>query len=410
MIRQLMKRNAAWIATPVIAVMFVILSVWHPRSLGSLGIFSLVIMSAIGSELLSNCTLYEAALPVEGRDLWLSRVLSLLTLLWGPVLAAVMAFAAMGTPALPLLEVAAVYTVLLLAVKCFRIREFSSPRWSRIPGYCIIFSALSVPLLLQSNWPPAGPVLAGCAIASGALFFKGWTSVPKSFQIAPPEAAAVGRWFKPRDVHASRWVWSPVLRSAWGWGWQTTLLLLAVLSQLAIGSLVAAYVSLWISLIVMHTQGRWLVALPVAPRTLFGIVALPPAAAVVAGFVLGIFFDPDLPLDPRLRLMVLAAELALLYGTLFLGQFDGWRRLSQLRRWVRQTPFVLAGLAILAAAYWHASVFEALRRATAVLPANVWLLSVVLAIPVVAAYWLAEKVFGEQEIGRRVTTREPWPG
>ncbi len=52
--------------------------------------FSVWFVVAIAFAIQNQSALYEAVLPIAGRDLWLSRVLSLLAMIWLPVFIAML--------------------------------------------------------------------------------------------------------------------------------------------------------------------------------------------------------------------------------------------------------------------------------------------------------------------------------
>lgn len=263
MIWRLMRRDTTWQWTPLVAIL-VLLPGISQASTETLVFMTLGMIGCLSPAFYTYCTLYEGALPIPARDLWLSRVISLLAAMWVPVSAAsaVLAVSGRGTPIL--IEAAAVYTVLVLAAKCVRRGQFSAPSWFRFAGI-MIFSQVAVFLLLAQKQHPASAaiVLTVCGLASAALFLTGWSGIPKAFQIAPLwPAARTSR----ESRGPSRFLWSPVFRSIYHW--QMWFALFFLLSQLAIGSLFGYF---FVPLFLQATQAprRWLSPLPVASRTLF---------------------------------------------------------------------------------------------------------------------------------------------
>ncbi len=151
MIWQFIKRDAAWPFAPAAALLFGYLRLPAARSgaLALVGIlpFAMVLGTAVPG-LLVNGTRFEGALPIEGRRLWLSRVVSLLAVLWLSVLAGLTVTFFTSGDLVPPLEAGAGFTVVILAVKCVRIRELTGPRWLKLTvffaGAGAIFAASSI--------------------------------------------------------------------------------------------------------------------------------------------------------------------------------------------------------------------------------------------------------------------------
>ena len=348
----------------------------------------------------SQRTPYEAALPIAGRDLWLQRVLTLLAMVWLPLLSAI----AGGLPPLTLLAAASIYTVVILWVKNSDLRELGVARRLNNVVYRIAFLIpLAVIILAKplksAQWivlPSAASVLAICGLASAILFWWTWTSVPKSFQFAPPGPAQSRPQETGKSSRFTSFIWAPVWQSIFG---RSMLILLFFLW----GNIVSQ--RLWVAGLVIggvqvqiRGQCRWLLALPASSRKLFGWIALPQIAAILVGFLAGVLIDTGHPLSARGRLVEVAAEVAVLFAMMFLSALPAWRRLSRLRTvplgvWILWTPFAIGTIA--------PGVFlpttGAIERLADALPAS-WLpLASTLAIPVIAAYWLAELAFREQE-------------
>jgi hypothetical protein len=404
-IRQLLKRDPLWRATPWAVVLCAVLT--H----GVLPYFALLLLAIVTWSFpgfISNCNLYEAALPIEARALWLSRIGSRLALLWLPTLAASATLAIGGKRSPDLLAGAAYWTVVILAVKRARIREFSAPPWVRGAAIGVAFVILG-PFSSRigaggPGLPPAGIVIAICGLASAALFLSGWLAVPTTFQSAPlkPRASMQSTSMQRASRGPSRFVWSPVLRSFYDWktvGW-----LPLVIMQTAIGFAAFAYIFLLAVIAPKKNEpGQWLWHLPVISRTLFRIKILPVAAAFGAGSVLRIFLDTRHPLTLRVRVVEFAAGLAILCLIFFLGELPYWRRLSRLKTWVRATPIAVGLLALFAplvvsdarGSNWA---FDApFTSLAAALPESWWLLALALIAPVASLYWLAENTFSEME-------------
>src|SRR5712691_1815395 len=131
MIYHLMKRDPAWEMAPYLAVasavLWPLLSRPGDEPFKSCLIASVVYMASnLILRVHERCSLSAAALPIEGRQLFLARLLSLLTCIWLPIVAAM----AVGhTDATGLIAAAAVSTVAVLCAQSVHVREISAPPW-----------------------------------------------------------------------------------------------------------------------------------------------------------------------------------------------------------------------------------------------------------------------------------------
>jgi hypothetical protein len=395
MIWQLLKRDPAMKTAPMFVVMFALIAVGYGflpalARAAAVGAIAACMIAPVFLFLVlqSQRGLYEAALPIDPRDLWLSRVLSLLAMIWLPLSVVLAA----GLPRLPLFEGGAVCTVIVLAVKRVGIRELTAPKWLGRIAQAFFVCVLLMPNFFRPlkavHWPALpspGSVLAICLPAGVALFWWGWTSVPTSFQISPissPHRVAGG---------PSGFAWSPDFLSIYG-SRQMPLLIVLVFAYMASGHYGVGILAA-IPQPAIRAQCRWLLSLPVSRRKLFALIAFPATAATILGFLASIFLATGHALSTRVRFVEVAAELAVAYFVILLSELPAWSRPSRLWAWVRWTPFVLALLAV-PLAFSYPGVFQRLSGA---LPETWWQLTAVLAIPIIATYWLAEKAFMEQE-------------
>ena len=409
MIWQLMKRDTTMKLAPTAAIMFALVAVGFPllplppsgdvsrAASGALGVvvFGLGFMVWLAMNAQAHSALFESALPIDGRDLWLARVLGLLLVIWLPVLFAMAA----GLPALPLLATAAVYCVLALGAKCIRIRRVGISQRVRISVFQVAVLGLAggpfiARYLKSAHWlvlPSPVSVLAACLPAGAALFWWGWTSVPKSFQVASEGELPAAPGLRRESPEPLGFGWTPVFLAVYG-GQSIFIMFAFVVGWMALGHY---GVGVFAAITQNTTRGRcrWLLSLPVSRRKLFGLIAMTLAVATMLACVASVFVQTKHPLSPRVRLVEFAAEIAAVYFVLFLAELPAWSRLSKLRAWVRWVPFILSFVAE-SYAFSDVTVFQ---RLSVALPQSWWQLAPLLAIPTSATYWLAEKAFVEQE-------------
>lgn len=189
MLRELLEREH-WTGAPVIAA--VVAAPWAlvcalaPGAVPTWSAFVCLVLLLFG-RFSARATVFEAALPIPGRQLVAARVLTVLAFLWCPALVMIAeALLFQGwKAALPVLETAAVATLVALAAL-----SFGLPRPSRSAG-------LTVLVLLGGGMVVVNPslfshtmaVLGGSLAVSTFLAARLWLCAPDGFQIAPARAA-----------------------------------------------------------------------------------------------------------------------------------------------------------------------------------------------------------------------------
>jgi len=152
----------------------------------------------LGTRAVGRNTMFEAALPIPGRDIFCARLLANLLSIWPLFLAIITAipFSRTETKAqttAAVIEALLVITFGMIAVYSFRVEELKAPRWwKQIIGW-IGMIAVSV-LFIQIDFDPIPlfltiSAIGICVLACMALFWKTWNSTPQSFQRGPTEPA-----------------------------------------------------------------------------------------------------------------------------------------------------------------------------------------------------------------------------
>ena len=267
MICRLMKRDFAWSIVLFSAVLTVpFLRATRPGPpLRSLIIVTPILFLTALARPQQRTTLFEAALPVAARDLFLARLFSLLATVWLPLAlyAVVRADWSAGT-----LEWAALLALLILLPLATRADEFSGPAWVAPVEWFAGLAIGSAGLYFL----PAAVFLAIVTLAFAGVFVRTWNTLPQSFQCAPMEAVAVGRIAVSSKETAPSW-WILAWRSL---SWFTAIYVPLIAAQFLLGNVLLAFLFCGSLYSQTRTRMRWMEALPVA-RRLFLLFALVPA-------------------------------------------------------------------------------------------------------------------------------------
>jgi hypothetical protein len=308
MIWQLIRRDQAWRCLPWLAAASAVACLlWHfvPELRDALlllvayPVFSLT--PAYASNFQHRDVYFQASLPITPRQIYLSRVFSMIVLLWLPVAMGVAFGRATSHPrfAVTLLDFGSLFLVGIIAIQSVFIQcKLRKPGvyafnlfWLCGWGACTI-SGLPGWLLRQGILTTV-VFPAVCWLVIAAILRGTWRTLPQSFDFAP------GALF-PADVGRDAWRkgWVPFAR------WR--LVFVDILSThpflivccAIVGMLPAskwAYQTgsmLWLFLgfawASTRSKTRWLVALPVPRRTLLASILLPTLLAVSSGYELGL--------------------------------------------------------------------------------------------------------------------------
>jgi hypothetical protein len=362
-----------------------------------------------------RCTFFDAALPVEGRDLWVSKMIVLLGMIWIPVLAtSAVGFLVVHDPALPFLNGGAGFTAILLAAQSFRIRSFHEPLLACIilliaGGAVMTTLAVALPELTTR-------VLAGYLLVNVVFFLLAWSRVPKCFTVvvsAQPLAPARERGGTLRAQSSDLAGSSSPIRAWWKILRQiylTYLILVAVGWAIGGASLIGIFMVVPIVTGTARTNWQFLAHLPVSPRKLFWAIWAPLPLAMFLGYEVAVYLPSKFPvhsinLGPRATAIDWASTLLLMFSWMFYFQSLTWRRF-------RRVPWAIRGgltAAVMAAAWIATPDAPVWRRFGAdpiayfaakwavTLPENPWMLAIVLMVPLAGLYWLVERAFCEIE-------------
>jgi hypothetical protein len=417
MIYQLLKRDDVRRIAPFVVLVSAVLYPLLGASVGRVAFLSVMMGAGAVIMGLQRATRFQAGLPIAARQLFLTRLLALLGVLWLPALAGGgMILATTGTAhaaaALAVAKVAALYTLATAALQSIRVRELSLPRWL----IYVVFPLLPVGMWTAKSIATT-PVMAVCLPLSAVLLLRTWRALPKSYQLAPagnhPRTASVPNAEK-RARTTVRFspvaAWWPVLhsvfpaRSLFVLPW---LVMGAVPGQWVFGSFGVAL--LWFQ---ARQQCRWLWSLPIPARALL-LTILAPAFLMLAGCFFTSLHLRKRPIPvPDLNFQILNVAAILgwaLLVVLCMAIYD-WRRLGRFPKWVRALPaMLLVGIPSLAPVYLslltplaameqsarlQRDILQALSHA---IPGGVFGAMAATAAALAVLYWAIEKVFSEPE-------------
>ena len=233
-----------------------------------------------------RATLWEAALPIPARQLFLARTISRVAMVWIPMavcgwLTMILKRAEWSSVWAPV-ACGAVLTLAILLPQAVRVEELVISAWLA----SAIWAALAAAGILAWWLLPAAVTLAIFALASAGAFVRIWLTLPLSFQTAPLEAASRREIRRSRSAPA--FPWSPVVRSyAW--------------SSIGFLPLAVTLPSAWLfvctfgffALEASRPRIRWLDSLPLSHRTRL-LINLLPALIMIGGAAVGLCFVPDI--------------------------------------------------------------------------------------------------------------------
>lgn len=239
-------------------------------------------------------SIFEASLPIRGREIVAARVLWILALVWFPIVAWLFATAGSDLRALPagmVLDTGAVLTLAVLLPCAIRPEQVDEPPvWLT----ALLWIALAAPSAAVTWFLPPAVSLELFAIAIVVVARWIWLRVPDSLEVAPRKAVAS----KKQDL-ATNASTSLTTRSAHAWkpfvfflfqsgknqsGNPSYLILLIYAAMFVLGlangdrfqSIMLYYVLLALLPISMARQGtRWLTAFPISNRARLWCVLVP---------------------------------------------------------------------------------------------------------------------------------------
>jgi len=409
MIYQLIRRDPAWKALRWLALVTAVVWAW-PGPIGQLGAL-MAMMGLFGGMPHRRASRFEAALPIEARDLLLARTLSLMAVIWIPALsgaAGIVAVRGFSALAARPLAVGALCTLMAAVAQTAWLKELAGPQWILYPLFVVVPAAGA---LMAEH--PVALVPPLCALAGVGLFVRAWAAVPRSFQVSSAGLEVAGRAGRPAPLAALRW--APVWRSVCSWQYLFFVTMMGV--QTASGQWLLTPFWLLIAWAGPRTRTSWLWALPVGRRALLWTMMGPILAAHVLGYLAGFRVHRHAaPVsEPRVVAVTLAAILGWVMLTILFCVLADWRGFARIPRRILTTVFLsLAGLwyvASLAALFFapHGATWgrDALAQFGRTAPMGLPALIAAAAAGLIALYWAVEKVFSEPDFADKPRVSQP---
>jgi len=290
MIWQLVKRDPAWRNTLKCAVVAAVAGSALPHRL--IWMFGLLIgMCWAVSQPQQRATLFEAALPIRVRDLFLARILSLLAAVWLPVVSGAAFLLAAGRAAgdaVILVGIGSAISLLVLAVQSWRVRELAGPSWLVGASVAIVWPAASLISELASRIV----VPAVCAPLCGLLFWNIWRQLPAAFEVLPAKLAPQA--FRAGNAAPAFAGW-PILRSLFHLRPLGFLPMIVFLPLAGIWP----YVAMFCVFPVQASLERlaWVLSLPIRRGALLAVILLPWIAPLLLSVWLGAWFPHQTPIQ-----------------------------------------------------------------------------------------------------------------
>jgi hypothetical protein len=407
MIYQLLRRDPAWRLTPFAAAAAGLCVLAASKAVGILVFATLLGVWPFLAGVHRRATLFQAALPIPAKDMFVTRCVALTSLLWLPVLAAAGVAVLKGglewkgaAPAL--IDCGAAATLITIALLPLRLMEIESPPQLVMSLWYLGAGAFLAAFLTL----PSAPVLAFCAIASVALFLRAWRAMPESFQVAPLEARKPSRHRQAESEPAIPWL--ILLRSVIPLrGLLFLPLVFQVLFTHAASWPLVCFVGIFGVTGLLQPQNRWLHALPVARRKLLAIVTAVTLYVVVL-YSISVAFGWGGRPGFRLGVINVVCIMLVCMSELILVVAWGSHRIRRLPMWSRQIVFIPAAIVVVLGG--PARMLSSRARTAGIgrletflldlsrrLPENPAAIVVLGAIAFAAMFWLLEKLDAQAE-------------
>ncbi len=380
------------------------------------GIAFFIYMIVLASEKLPRSTLFEAALPIRARDLFCTRVLFMLALLWTFLLIIISAVQGSGgfTRAIVtayLCMAGGVGTLAFIVRDSIRAAEFRPPRWGRWPILALVVVLLFLPWPLGMSAIQMASFAATLGLGSAALFLRTWTSFPESFRLAPDKP--VKEKSRRSGFASPSTAWRPALSAICDLVMIRWLFLCVIAG--AIGLLFFEFLFFFVAFLYtwkrVTVDNRWLFLLPISRKRLFAMTTLVPLAAITMCSLIQLHYFTSLPiavivLDGAAVAAVCLLALLIIVLPNFLPQTGSWQMTSLILAALLLPPgwVVYEFLNTPLIRVWKLGSTPFERWVASLAPARLPLLMIAAAVVLPTLYWLAYVGFRRMDITPKRTT------
>jgi hypothetical protein len=404
MIWQLVKRDPAW----EMALWLIPLAALDARTTDGSTVVGYFVMFLFFGRVYERANLFTAALPVSARQIFLARVLAILSLVWIPIGVASATLWVLQRPygiALSIFEGGTHVTALSVSILCLYPRRFQAP----LPSVAAVGAVAILFFNIMTALPWSREAIAIVStIFAVAVFLFAWKTIPLSFQAAPERPA--GRALAAADGSPAGVWWLPVGLSLFP---VSVLLPMFAITQPPSGQwLFGGLFGVGIAggYVTIQRSCRWIRTLPIHPgSTMLVILAVYLVPFTVSVLMSPFYWPADFGIHfDRFWLLNTAALLCwTLLGVNSLLILHHWRfqRLNRSVKWTLGTLLILPQLIPLNLGFYKVDLHVLARtvplQLSSLTRAPLWQFMALTAIPAGLLCWTACKIFEGVEITGR---------
>lgn len=307
----LMRRDPAWHYLPFAALFGLAALAMRFESPalrgGAAGLVSTLYLAFLGNARIHvRASAFEAALPIDGRDLIRARIFSLLLLIWLPVLVAIIVALQFGPNAAlglawPVSSAAMAASAAVVFLQLYGLPGLTAGNSVALMTWLTLAAAsIGGAFLVRrpADVAPAMTILAVAVLPIAAFAIFAWPRYPVAFHLAPLALREVGT---TASESADPGSWAVLWRSLFTW--QTALWFSFSAIYPLINNFIMPLCFVPGYLTGVYSSVRWMFPLPISRRRLLALIVLPYmvvyASSTLINLTWGIGSQADQALDPR---------------------------------------------------------------------------------------------------------------